>query len=263
MEQEYLAGGKKFEKYSEALVQISCYLHFGDEGLVIPDSIANSLRNDLETGDRLGKIRAALACKELAYLNGGPVDMKTTEADLRQCFQLILQGISGMLDSSDWPSSIAACWALACIGRSNLSTTLPEPEMISLLYRIWRQQKSKKLGRYPAWALSAQQLLPRDTFSKDIWGDCDLFLRQITNENFQLKEELLAALVIGWYRRAPWSDIELVMQLGKLFRSYSDPIKPTIRELLENLGPAGRQVIDEWERKQAEREAALNEQDAK
>ncbi len=253
VEQEYLAGGKKFEKYREVLVEISCYLRFADEELGSPDVMANSLRNDLEAGDRLGKIRAALACIGLAYINRDRVDSESTKDELRKHFQLLSSGLIGMLDSSDWPSTIAACWALVWVGGNNLLADLPEPEMISSLYRLWRQQKSKKLGCYPAWALQTQQLLPRDTFSKDTWGDCDLFLRHIiTDENFQWSEQRLTALVVGWYRRAPWSDAELVEQLSKFIPRPPFSMDSTVHKLLENLGDAGQQLLEETDRKQAE-----------
>jgi hypothetical protein len=216
----------------------------------------------LETSDRLGKIRAALVCIRLAASQSEQRIPRPIADNLREHFQLMYDGLNGMLDSSDWPSAIPASWALAWIGQANLLAALPKPEMISSLYRLWRQQESQELGRYPAWALKAQQLLPRDTFSKDTWGDCDLFLRQIiTDKVSRWDNDQLAAWVVSWYRRAPWSDAELVEQLSRFITEPYYSVDPSVRRLLENLGNEGRQVLEEADRKRAEFEAAQSKQD--
>jgi hypothetical protein len=125
--------------------------------------------------------------------------------------------------------------------------------MILSLYQIWFQIGTISQARYPAWALSSQPLLHRDTFSQDSWGDCDQFLRQaviVENESYRG-----AAYVVGWYRRGPWSDVELAKLISKDIMPMPRTRFLTRFALLENLGSAGRAVIRDWERREAEREA--------
>ncbi len=260
VEQSYLTGDRGFEKYNATLERLAVHFRFGDEKPVMSLEVAISLRNALEAGDRLEKIRAALVCMWLAYTGGGEVDAKPEEDVLRERFQLLSSGISGMLDSRDLPCALAASWALAWIGEHRLFVTT-EPQTILSLYRLWRQFKSIEQQRYPAWALGTQQLLPRNTFTRDVWGNCDAFLRQVVkNERYFWRNMRPGALVLGWYRSGPWSDAELVEHLfSKGINEYTYKIGPTVRELLENLGDVGRQRLAEWDRKHAEREVALSE----
>jgi hypothetical protein len=112
----------------------------------------------------------------------------------------------------------------------------------------------KELGRYSAWAFSAQQLLPRDTFNADTWEDCDSFLHQaISAKGIATARYKLSALIVGWYRHGPWSDEELAEELGKEEHYISDA--PTGVELLENLGDAGRRVLEKFELQRSEKRA--------
>lgn len=252
VEQAYLAGGDEFEEYDVVLERSAIHLYFGDEEPVMSDAIATSLRNALESDDRLSKIRAALVCMRLAYADGGKVEPPPEKSALQAHFQSLSDGLSRMLNPSDVPCALASSWALAWIGKNRMLVNLPEPEMLLSLYRLWRQLESKAQARYPTWALAAQQLLPRDTFNDDVWGDCDLFLwqRALADEYLWLSDLQVSALVVGWYRRAPWNDVELVEQLSKgIKKSPLRNIEPTVRELLESLGDAGRDVLHELERK--------------
>lgn len=265
VEQAYLAGGHEFEEYFGAMVQIAIHLRFGDEKPVMSDAVAISLRNDLEAGDRLSKIRAALVCMLLAYQEADEGKHEPEKAIIQVHFQSLSNGLSRMLDPIDLPCALASSWALVWVGENRMLVNPPEPEMLLSLYRLWRQLESKAQAVYPAWALATQQLLPRNTFNNDVWGDCDLFLRRaVASRGFFDNHFKSSALVVGWYRRAPWSDVELVEQLSKVIegRIYTRGLS-TMSELLENLGDAGRHALEEWERKRAEREAKLREWKAK
>ncbi len=56
-------------------------------------------------------------------------------------------------------------------------------------------------------AISELPLLPRDTFPSGSWDDCDAWLKQCVSRS---NDHSRAALVLGWYRRRPWSDAELL-----------------------------------------------------
>jgi hypothetical protein len=261
VEQEYLAGGREFEAYNGALETFALHLRFGEERPEMSDDVATSLRKALEADDRLGKIYAALVCMNLAFIGSSRGKAKPEKYTLQTHFQLLSSGLIRMLNYSDLPCALASSWALAWIGEKRLLMRLPEPEMILTLYHLWRRLDSKAQARYPAWALAMHQLLPRDTFNNTVWGDCDLFLHQaFTESESELDVIQIGALVVGWYRHAPWSDVELAEKLSKIIdnKDFLAEEWETGRELLENLGDAGRQVIEEWKRKRAESEAATN-----
>jgi hypothetical protein len=120
--------------------------------------------------------------------------------------------------------------------------------MLLSLYWFWRRLKSSTQAHYPAWALAAQKLLPRDTFSKESWGDCDGFLQEATaiNGTVDTDQPLRAAVVVGWYRRAPWTDEELI----QLIRADMNLHSPTSVELLENLGSLGNDALRDLQREE-------------
>lgn len=257
-EQAYLEGGDGFEEYIQTVGRLAVRLSFGDTQPTMDDIVVSSLLTDLETGDRLRKIRAALVCLELAYLSDdifrADIEQDFPEkAVLQPYFQSLSSGLSRMLNPADLPCAIASSWAWAWIGTQRMLAKPPEPEVILSFYTLWRQSTVEDHARYAIWALGAQQLLPRDTFSKDVWGDCDLFLREaITGYSGEMTRVKKGALVVNWYRRGPYDDGELLGHIEKLIED--DPLTSdiTIRELLQNLGDAGQLVIKRWERKQQE-----------
>ncbi len=255
VEQVYLRGGSGCDEFISAAAEVATYLHFGDDEHVMSEDIATSLLNDLESGDRLRKNRAALAILESAYKHFRELDNKSVQAVDQAVitqFQSLSGGLLRMLTQGDLPCTLSSCWAWAWIGRGRLLGRPPERELIATLYRLWRELSSEAHTSYAAWALAEQQLLPRDTFNSEIWGDCEEFLRQAITVKEARNGIKRSALVVGWYRRAPWSDVELAEELMKCISEYKNTTdEPTVYELLKTLGDAGRLVLEEWEKKQA------------
>jgi hypothetical protein len=259
IEQTYLNGSPGFEQYNSALTEIAMYSHFGEEKPILSPTIVASLTNALKADDRLGKIYASLVCMVLAYDEGYKKEPRTIDTALQEHFHPLIPALNEILNDDDWPSALAASWAMAWVGSRRLQSSPPEPKTILSLYKLWHKQELKEQSRYFAWALSTQPLLPRETFNIEVWGDCDLFLRQALLANEQktrLSEFARAAVVVGWYRRSPWSDSELVDLISKQPDSLMghSSSESTLCELLGNLGDSGRVVLKEWERKRAERE---------
>jgi hypothetical protein len=244
--------------------ELALRLQFSYAKSMMSDVVTTSMQNALESDDRLGKIRAAFVCMRLARTEGGDVERKPDRAVIQAHFQPLSDGLSKMLNPNDLPCALAASWALAWIGERQLLVNPPEPEMILSLYQVWRRIKSNGQAHYPTWALTTQQLLPRDTFKKDVWGDCDSFLRQAVASEVKYWQTgpPHSALIVGWYRRSPWSDDELVEQIGKRIEGRPSSINPIFRKLLKNLGDAGQRVLQEWESKHAQREAARSAMNA-
>jgi hypothetical protein len=57
----------------------------------------------------------------------------------------------------------------------------------------------------------------------------------------------LAALVVGWYRKAPWNDAELAAGIRESCSVGGGARMADSRQMLESLGEAGRRVLDEWD----------------
>jgi len=263
VEQSYLEGGCYFEEYASALEKLTVYLRFGNERPVMSDAVASSLQNALQGSNRLERIRTALICMQLAYSSHGETNPEADKARIQEHFQNMSDGLTAMLNMTDMPSALAASWAFAWIGERRLSTNLPKPEMLLTLYRIWQRLKRGEQARFAAWGLSAQRLLPRDTFNKDAWGDCDAdLLAAVARDENYVSSIAHCALVVGWYRRSPWSDAELVDMLTK-YIDVQFGLKGPVRELLDNLGDAGRKVIIDWDRKRVEYEAKRRQQKPK
>jgi hypothetical protein len=253
IEQTYLAGGEKFEEYNDAMKMVALHLYFGSAPIVMSDVIAASLRSALETGSRLDKIYAALVCMRLAYEYGeySSPQLLPEKSVFQAHFQSLSEGLIRMLDPNDLPCAVASSWTLAWIGVRRLLANPPNPEALLALYRLWRQIESKEQARYPAWALATQPLLPRDTFHPDVWGDCDSFLLQtVADEDYHWKRMIQSALIVGWYRRAPWSDAELAQQVDKVIDKYPS-VGTSIKELLESLNSSGLAATKKRPRRRA------------
>lgn len=250
IEQAYLAAGDRFGEYLPSYKELLLQKYFNTHQPSISDVIA-SLSSALTSKDRAARIRSALIIMRLARLSrrtplppreqsllfGEWSLTKRQKVALQTGFPSLVNRLTAMLDIQDLPCALASSWALAWIGRGRLLLKPPEPELLLSLFRLWRYVSSnKQVRQYPSWALAAQPLLSRTTFTQDVWGDCDTFLIDAEKQGEQPAE---AALVVGWYRRSPWTDAELAELIAK------GPLGPgTMLELLETLGKAGKQVLN-------------------
>jgi hypothetical protein len=113
IEQTYLQGDSGFEEYLAVMAWLEKQLFFRTEEQVISEVMAKALRNELEAGDRLGKIRAALVCMRLAFGRGDKVEPPSEKFIAQVYFQSLYGGLSKMLDHRDLPCALAASLALA------------------------------------------------------------------------------------------------------------------------------------------------------
>jgi hypothetical protein len=246
-EAAFLGGDDGWEQYIETMQSLAVEVMFQDQEPSMSEEVADSLMYMLTNGDRVEKIRAALVCMELAFLARDEISMLT-----KARFQLLSTPLSAMLDPDDLPMAMAVCWALAWIGSRRLTISPPEASLLRSLYWLWQKTtpRLRELAFMPTWAFAKQRLLPRNTFSNDAWGDCDPWLRQAEDTRLRQTEHdndhaYYAALIVAWYRRAPWNDTELAEKLRKVGRSSS--FHTTARSMLETLGGPGQLVLEEWD----------------
>lgn len=247
----YFSGGEKWEEYDSAMAELAFEerFHSSPKSKMSP-SVAQSLLKMIETGERIKKVRAALVCMLLAFSYSSRPGSRLELDGPNKLFLPLRDAICRMLDPNDPPLALAACWALAWIGERRRCTTPILPASMLCLYKILRDSRSQELSRFAAWAFGAQPLLPRGTFSKDVWGSCDAFLQEGAKHNDEKIRPKLntVTLVVAWYRQSPWNDEDLV-------RLIVDQVEPhgvdyTIRELLENLGDAGKKALKQLDKKE-------------
>ena len=236
IERAYLSGGNRFEDYLAGYKEIIVQQYFkAHRGSVV--DLTPSLTSALESGDRRAKIKAAFVVMRLAWGAGVASAPKRQKVPVLAAFQSLVHGLTKMLDMQDLPCALASSWALAWIGRYRLLQNPPERDLVLSLFKLWRRSESEIQEFYPGWALGVLPLLSRDTFTDDVWGDCDAFL---LDAYARQQRSSHAALVVGWYRRAPWADKDL----AKLARTLTyHGAQDTMNELLDKLGVARQKVM--------------------
>ncbi|EAT59117.1 NACHT domain-containing protein [Chlorobium ferrooxidans] len=234
----YFGADKDWERYVYAQPIIASYLYLPDYKTEKPsDALIDSLVGVLKSGGRIEKVHAALASMLLAFYSQQRLllGIENTTEDSR--YQLLYESLLPLVYCDDPHLSMPATWALAWIGENGLWSPKPSQELLLFLYRIWRDAAPQQ-SRFAGWAFSVQKLLPRETFSFDLWGECDVFLQEIASKK---DVDFIGALIVGWYRHEPWDD-----------RTIADLIKESLvnrkssyrhRELLVALGNAGKEVL--------------------
>ena len=244
-EEAYLGAAGAWHEYDVAMSDLAIEGVFEDREQRMSEALSDSLAGALAGGSRPEKVRAALVCVSLAFESPEAAEERSS---LVQWFQPLREALVGMVDPQDPPVALAASWALTWIGRRRLSNTPPEPGLLLSLYRLWREAESEHLAGFAAWTLAEQPLLARDMFVRDDWGDCEQWLHDARAGKDRAGDYAsLATLVVGWYRRAPWSDAELAESIRRTLASRRD--WPTGREILASLGEAGRRVLEELDGK--------------
>lgn len=235
VEQAYVSGGEQFEEYLSSHKEIVVQKYFETHQSSTLDVAV--LKGALESDNRISKIGAALVVMRLARLSGQRSRQKGEKIIPKVDFQSLVDALTAMVSIHDLPCALASSWALAWIGQNQLLVKPPTPELLLSLFKVWQQSKSFTQARYVAWALAVQALIPRESFDREMWGDCDTFLIDAAKRPSREGE---AALIIGWYRRSPWNNEKLAELVGR--RSFERA--GTMIELLQNLGKAGQRVLN-------------------
>lgn len=243
VESAYLSGVSGFEEYIDSLEELAIQLYFKDGQWSILEETAEKIQNDLKNGDRLTRIYAALGLMRLAYET---LSDSTAPASYNPFFSRMVDGLAGMLKPNDLPTAIAASWALAWFGANRLVADPPDPDWLLAAYELWRQIGSRAQAHFFAWAFASQRLLPRNTFSNSAWGDCETFLREMFADQDNPGTIRIAALVVGWYRHGPWTDVELCEALSGTI-NYAT--RKTAIEVLESFGEYGRHALTKLQKK--------------
>ncbi len=239
MNDAYFGAGENWDEYVSAQMRIAVYLYLTDYEPEKPsDALIDSLVEVLKSGGRIETARAALASTHLAFRRRPPLlhIIENITEDSR--YQPLYESLLPLVYCDDPHLSMPATWALAWIGANGLWRPKPSQELLLFLYRIWREAASREQSRFAGWAFSVQPLFPRETFSPDLWGDCDPFLQEIASKK---DVDSLGALIVGWYRHAPWDDRTIANLIKEDWANRKSSFRH--RELLVALGDAGKEVL--------------------
>lgn len=245
IEEGFYSNGENWTYFSSALSEVYRIDLAIAQTNLLGEKFCEELSDFLLFGDRMEKVRAALLLMLVAYQSRD--DESKVASLLRPHSKKVWSGFLDMLRSGDLPSAQAASWALAWFGTARVWPQPIDQEIIKNLFRLWHDEKASELVRMAAWAFNSHPLHARDSIPLDFWGDCDAWLEsQWTEANGNSRGD--AALTLGWYRRAPWTDDELVNMISKPQgrRNIRDG---NTRELLASLGDAGLRAISKFERR--------------
>jgi hypothetical protein len=242
-EESFLHGGSGWDEYANVVAHVAVDQWFQSQPAHISDAVAQALLDGLKSEERIVKIRAALVCMNLAYEHQPPLARKPLKPPTpNELFGPLRGALCDILSLTDEPATLAASWALAWVATNRVCIDpIPVDSMLTL-YRIWKETSSEELSRFASWALGAQPLWPRDAIDKSSWGSCDAFLVKAAKDGRRHGSRGLrqAALVVAWYRHAPWQDEELAREFEDLL---DDPFYTTY-EVFQNLGPLGKELYE-------------------
>ncbi|HET6456216.1 MAG TPA: NACHT domain-containing protein [Armatimonadota bacterium] len=248
-ENAYMSSSDGWDRYAYILAECADY-EYASDGTEISEDVAAKLRDGLDSRVTKVQVRAALCCALVAFRTYAKKDNEVSGL-----FTQLRERLVHMLRQDNDKVRLAASWALAWIGERRLCNTGLERAALLSVYSAWRNSKVTRVQKYAAWAFSAQPLLHRDAFGDEDWGDTAGLNDRATVDR-HWPHLARAILAVQFYRRVPFSDSELAGQLKKLSPAFERD-KPTVVEMLENLGPSGQKVLQEWQRKSEESIAEL------
>ena len=239
VEEVYFGGSKDWGDYYYAAMEVLVRDIPSAQGWT---QTAEALKQALISGNRTEQTRAAFSIMYAAWFTRERGSAVLT----MESFYSLRDLLGTLIDVNDGPRSLAVAWALVWIGLLPGASPTKADTLVSL-YRLWRSAKTPQLINHASWAFGAQPLLPRDTFDSDLWGDdCDAWVvEKIVDADFS------GRIMVGWYRRKPWSDEELAQMIRDKHLSGSffpaDRRRPDIFKVLITLGEPGQRVLAQWE----------------
>lgn len=243
VEEEYYSGGLQWTYFGSPLSEISRFETGRSRQELIDEELAKQLSETVVSGERGQKIKASLLLMQMAF------ECREDQSKIEQLLvpygEDYRSGFLEMLRSGDPPSAQSASWAIAWFGLSQVWHQPGSLDMLKELYRLWRHEDAPELVSKAAWAFRAYPLYPRDSISGEFWGDCEEWLKAQWNGG-DGNARSAAAILLGWYRRSPWTDDELAVMIQTHYKSRSQQIG-NIKEILATLGDAGASVLRKWD----------------
>ena len=264
-EEKYEQQSENMAGYLGTLSAFAMIKYTGDEdGDFSKENISAAL-GDLRGCNKLDRIYAALFCMNAAYSTRPKTEKISSVRNvgsrredingIHEIFQLFFPELLKLIDSEDAPSSLAAAWALAWLSRHSDGKL----DLSLNIFKAWLGFPKNISTHFLAWAFLEQELMPRDHYPGASWGECDDFLLAKVEDNDGMsKFARFAALTVGWYRKSPWNDAELVEKLFDVIDLAYDDFFSTGEVLLNSLGDLGLAAEKKLKDREAERKAKDN-----
>jgi hypothetical protein len=145
--------------------------------------------------------------------------------------------------------TVAVGWALGRIGEHGLWDDLPTKSDVENLLGWIVEYEDATPGGQSCFALSMLPLLARDSLERVKAEDMEGLIRRLwalPAEDHGDDSCRFAALIIAWYRGAPWTDAELAQCLGAFART---DFHEQAACFLRTLGDAAVPVLEGWDSK--------------
>ena len=222
--------------------------------------IVEKLTSLLADENTIQRAAGALAVMNIAFYYEKSFDEKSDITyDTQKHLAALGDQLVPMLYSDEPQLHFAACWAFAWLGETGAWSPEHKPDVLLRLLKIWRASQSPDIHHVASWAISSLPIIDRE--SKPL-PEPDTDLIDFIKKQFSLEEDKLgvpkkkkAALVTGFYWKAPWTDEELAQLAASIYGEDFDDI-PTLDPLLKALGEPGKAQLEALKQKQSEREVA-------
>ncbi len=153
------------------------------------------------------------------------------------------------ISQSPRPLQVALGWCLGHIGDLNLWRGPTSVERMEMLLSLINRFRENPPGGQACYAFSRLPLLDRDAFppaQAEFVEDLILSLEKRAEDRDGYDDlNLQTAVILAWYRRAPWTDDELAKRIR---RAFPHGLTDTARKMLSTLGDTGRSILAAWER---------------
>ena len=266
VEQEFVSGKGQWEYYAVAYgYLVEKHPNYSDISQL--NKFVEEVINCLAGQDRVLRIRAAMEWMQFCFRNARkvpprPVANSIGEFDITEPrvwltpeeVTGLYKGLNNMLSSDDWPSAFVASWALGWAGLGLFYYHSPNKQAIEQLAKLWRQAPTANTSEFIAWGLADSPLLNREAFTANSPDEeWNTFLKETfapERDHYRDFTTIKAVVIAAWYRRAPWSDEELISMVQEAYGFGNDRLlSRAIRDqkqaftILESLGESGAQAI--------------------
>lgn len=212
--------------------------------------------------DVIQKAAGTLAAMDIAFYHTGPFSRRSETTDAQKYLKALGDQLVPILYSDEPYLHFAACWAFAHLGKTGVWSPKHKPDVLSRLLKIWRESQLPDIQHTAAWAISSLPIIDRE--SKPL-PEPDTDLIDFIKKQFSLEEDepgvpkkKKAALVTGFYWKAPWTDEELAQLAASIYGEDFDD-RSTLDPLLKALGEPGKAQLEALKQKQSEREMAIDD----
>lgn len=232
------------------------------EGGRITREVIDKVEKFIDSDNTIDKSIGALISMLMAFSYGDQRPFKKDSKKYRNEEREMIGGLGAHISLLTYCNLVtvhfAACWALAWMGEKNLWSPIKSPDIISRLLNIWMNSTKTDVIHVTSWAICQLPLIDRDLVkilgdSKEIQGFIE---NAVSSEEYTSELNAFAPLIIGYYMKSPWSDVELGEMAyttyekgtGIIHESYSK-----CKTFLEALGDVGKGPLEKLEKTSGKR----------